>query len=168
MQWRYFGKVTLDAYNSNPLLNAPGLHAKLTHDAGTVARLVRRIPDDSALAVELYLTFFSRFPTEEERVVAMSHLALDPARRRQAAEDVLRAAAGKNAAADQRQRVEQLLARLHPEARTPERLQAVRAVEVLERIATPAARRLLAELLEHVDDPRVADEVRDSLARLKE
>ncbi|MBS0364146.1 MAG: TonB-dependent receptor [Proteobacteria bacterium] len=25
VQWRYFGKVTLDAYDANPLLNAPGL-----------------------------------------------------------------------------------------------------------------------------------------------
>ena len=29
------------------LLNSPELHAKLTHEAGTVARLVRRLPDDA-------------------------------------------------------------------------------------------------------------------------
>ena len=70
------------------LLNSTGLHAKLTHEAGTVARLVHRLPNDAALADELYLTFFSRYPTEEERGVAVSHLAHDPARRRQAAEDL--------------------------------------------------------------------------------
>lgn len=70
------------------LLNSPGLHAKLTHEAGTVARLVRRLPDDAALADELYLTYFSRFPTDDERGVAVGHLASDPARRRQAAEDL--------------------------------------------------------------------------------
>jgi hypothetical protein len=69
------------------LLNSPGLHAKLTHEAGTVARLVRRLPDDPALADELYLTFFSRFPTDVERVVAVGHLASGPDRR-QAAEDL--------------------------------------------------------------------------------
>jgi hypothetical protein len=70
------------------LLNSPGLHAKLTHEAGTVARLARGLPDDAALADELYLTFFSRFPTDEERGVALGHLGRDPARRRQAAEDL--------------------------------------------------------------------------------
>jgi hypothetical protein len=70
------------------LLNSPGLHAKLTHENGTVARLERHLPDDAALADELYLTFFSRHPTDEERGVAAGHLARDPARRRQAAEDL--------------------------------------------------------------------------------
>jgi hypothetical protein len=70
------------------LLNSPGLHAKLSHEAGAIARLVRRLPDDAALADELYLTFFSRLPTPEERRLASGHLARDPARRREAAEDL--------------------------------------------------------------------------------
>jgi hypothetical protein len=70
------------------LLNSPGLHAKLGHEAGAIAHLVRRLPDDSALAEELYLTFYSRPPSAEERRVAMEHLARDPVRRRAAAEDL--------------------------------------------------------------------------------
>jgi WD40 repeat protein len=45
---------------------------------------------------------------------------------------------------EQRTRIEQLLAQLDP--RSPDRLRAWRAVEVLEHIATPEARRLLEEL----------------------
>lgn len=70
------------------LLNSPAIQAKLTHDGGAIARLVRRLADDDALAGELYLTFLSRFPSNEEREVATRHLARDPARRRQAAEDL--------------------------------------------------------------------------------
>ena len=70
------------------LLNSPAIQAKLTHEAGSIARLVRRLADDNALADELYLTFLSRFPSHEERDVATLYLSHDPARRRQAAEDL--------------------------------------------------------------------------------
>jgi len=70
------------------LLNSPDLHARLTHEDGTVARLVRRTPDNAALADELYLTFTARSPTAQERQFAVTHLARDPARRREAAEDL--------------------------------------------------------------------------------
>ena len=52
------------------LLNSPAIQAKLTHDGGAIARLVRSLADDDALADELYLTFLSRFPSNEEREVA--------------------------------------------------------------------------------------------------
>jgi hypothetical protein len=76
------------------LLNAPALHAKLTHEAGNLAHLVRRLPDDAALTDEIYLTCYSRFPTAEERAVALRHLGQgqarerNPERRREAAEDL--------------------------------------------------------------------------------
>jgi hypothetical protein len=50
--------------------------------------LVARYADDGALAEELYLTFFSRFPTDEERRVAIEHLAGSSDNRRRAAEDL--------------------------------------------------------------------------------
>jgi hypothetical protein len=37
---------------------------------------------------ELYLTFYSRRPTEDERRTAVAYLQRDPAKRRQAAEDL--------------------------------------------------------------------------------
>jgi hypothetical protein len=70
------------------LLNAPSLQAKLSHEAGALARMAGRLPDDSALAEEIYLAFYSRMPSVDERAVAVRHLARDRARRREAAEDL--------------------------------------------------------------------------------
>jgi hypothetical protein len=70
------------------LLNSPAIQAKLSDEDGTVARLVRQVSEDGALVNELYLTFYSRFPTTEERVLAVELLGREPARRRQAAEDL--------------------------------------------------------------------------------
>ena len=53
-----------------------------------MARLVRQLPDDNALVEELYLTFYSRLPTADEKATVVSHLGKDRARRRQAAEDL--------------------------------------------------------------------------------
>jgi hypothetical protein len=69
-------------------LNSPELHAKLTHEAGTVARLTREQPDDAKLVEGLYLTCFSRFPDENERKTAVEYLTKHKATRRQAAEDL--------------------------------------------------------------------------------
>jgi hypothetical protein len=69
-------------------LNSPELHAKLTHEVGTVARLSREQSDDAKLVEELYLTFFSRFPDEAERKSAVEHLTKYKATRRQAVEDL--------------------------------------------------------------------------------
>ena len=70
------------------LLNAPSLHAKLTHQAGAIARLTHQITGDDALVEELFLAFYSRMPSAEERASAVAYLAKDPAHRRDAAEDL--------------------------------------------------------------------------------
>jgi hypothetical protein len=70
------------------LLNSPDIQAKLTHEAGTVARLVRDQKDDGKLVEELYLTFFARFPTADEKEVGVKHLQKYAANRRAAAEDL--------------------------------------------------------------------------------
>jgi hypothetical protein len=70
------------------LLNSPEIQAKLSHEAGTVARLVRETSDDAKLVEELYLTFFARLPTEKEKAFAVGHLKSRSATRRQAAEDL--------------------------------------------------------------------------------
>jgi hypothetical protein len=69
------------------LLNAPEIHAKLTHEGGSVARLVKKLPKDEELVEELYLTFYSRPPTEEERKEAVAYLKKGK-NRREAAEDL--------------------------------------------------------------------------------
>jgi hypothetical protein len=70
------------------LLNGPEIHDKITHENGTVDRLVRTTRDDAMVVDELYLTFFSRLPTEKERTVAVAHLQRNPPERRKAAEDL--------------------------------------------------------------------------------
>jgi hypothetical protein len=70
------------------LLNSPEIQAKLTHEAGTVARLVRGEKDDARLVEELYLTFFARLPTVDERDTALAHLKKYANNRRAAAEDL--------------------------------------------------------------------------------
>ncbi len=70
------------------LLNAPEVQAKLSHEAGLVARLVRRHSDDTPLVEELYLTFYSRPPTDHERTAALAFLEKRKDRRRQAVEDL--------------------------------------------------------------------------------
>jgi hypothetical protein len=70
------------------LLNSPEIHAKLGHDAGTVAKLVKRQPADGPLVEELYLTFFSRPPQEKERQEAWAYLREHRTNRREAAEDL--------------------------------------------------------------------------------
>lgn len=70
------------------LLNAPELHAKVAHEAGTVARLEHALAGDGALVDELYLTFFSRFADDDERQAGIEYLGRHAAQRRQAAEDL--------------------------------------------------------------------------------
>ncbi len=70
------------------LLNAAEIHDKIAHEAGYVAKLVKREPKDEALVEELYLTFYSRPPTEKERGVAVAYLHEHKEKRRQAVEDL--------------------------------------------------------------------------------
>ncbi len=70
------------------LLNAPEIQARISHDSGMISRLCKRQPDDAALIEELYLTFYSRYPTAPERLRALSHMRDNKDRRRQGAEDL--------------------------------------------------------------------------------
>jgi hypothetical protein len=70
------------------LLNAPEIHAKLSHEGGYIARAVKRLEKDEALVEELYLTFYSRKPTAEEAKTGRDYLEKRRARRREAAEDL--------------------------------------------------------------------------------
>jgi hypothetical protein len=69
-------------------LNSPEIHAKLANDGGRIAKLVKEKADDVALAEELYLAFYSRYPTEKEKSVAAEYLKKNADKRREAAEDL--------------------------------------------------------------------------------
>ncbi len=70
------------------LMNSPEIYGKLNHESGTVAKIEKALPQDSALIEELYLNSYSRFPGEEERRVAENYLRAPNASRRSAAEDL--------------------------------------------------------------------------------
>jgi hypothetical protein len=70
------------------LLNAPEIHAKLIHERGNIAKWVRDKKSDPELVDEIYLTFYSRFPSDPERKTALEFLQRHSGQRRQAAEDL--------------------------------------------------------------------------------
>lgn len=73
------------------LMNAPGLHEKVTSDRGRAARLAASDLTPAAIAEELYLSTYSRLPNEEE-VAAVGEIltgATDAKARREAIEDLL-------------------------------------------------------------------------------
>ncbi len=70
------------------LLNSPQVQEKISHAGGNLARWSQEISDDARLVEEIYLTFYSRYPTSPERESAMDHLRSSTAGRRAAAEDL--------------------------------------------------------------------------------
>ncbi|MBL8792850.1 MAG: PQQ-binding-like beta-propeller repeat protein [Planctomycetia bacterium] len=72
-----------------------------------------------------------------------------------------------NPSLEARQRLEQLLEKLGGPLSDPEQVQALRGVEVLERIATPDAKSLLAELAKGAPSARLTQEAQAALQRLK-
>jgi hypothetical protein len=85
-----------------------------------------------------------------------------------AAEEALRRALDKDPTTEVRLRVQELLDQISKGGRSPERMRSVRAVEVLERIGTPQARALLADLARQAGDTALGEEMRASLQRLDE
>jgi WD40 repeat protein len=81
------------------------------------------------------------------------------------AADALREALDKNPSAESKRRIEDLLSRLK-KGGDPRRLRFLRAIEVLERIGTPAARDILRDLAEKPQPAELRDEVRASLRRM--
>jgi hypothetical protein len=82
------------------------------------------------------------------------------------AETALRKALEGQPTPEVRRRVEELLAKLNAPVPPPERLRIIRAVEVLEHIATPEARRLLEELSQKGPKSLLKREAREAAARL--
>lgn len=71
------------------VLNSPRIHGKLSHAGGRIAKLVGKHPrDDARLIDDLYLTFYSRYPSESERTAMAAYLKRNTQRRMRAAEDI--------------------------------------------------------------------------------
>jgi hypothetical protein len=79
----------------------------------------------------------------------------------------LRQALDRNPSAENRRRIEDLLARLDEAAPSGEALRALRAIEVLEHIGTPEASRLLKALADGAPEARLTREAKAALQRLE-
>ena len=69
------------------VLNSPEIQSKLSHQAGRLVALQKDYSQDEPLVEQLYLTFFSRRPTESEQQVAVNFIK-SQSDRQQATEDL--------------------------------------------------------------------------------
>jgi RNA polymerase sigma factor (sigma-70 family) len=102
---------------------------------------------------------------DDRRFIVRQKAAGELARLGSAAEPALRRALRGKASPEVCRQVEQLLVRLEP-MHSPQVLRALRAVELLEHIGTPAARELLEKLAAGLPDARLTQEAKASLGRL--
>jgi hypothetical protein len=70
------------------LMNAPGLHLKVTHDDGRAAKIAASGKSPAEIIEELYLAIYGRFPTDDERQ-AVTKVFDQSTDRRQATEDLM-------------------------------------------------------------------------------
>jgi hypothetical protein len=70
------------------LMNAPAVQDRLTSDKGIAARLDKSGRPEEELITELYLTFYSRYPTPKELATAKSAFGRPQTSRRSALEDL--------------------------------------------------------------------------------
>jgi hypothetical protein len=71
------------------LMNAPGLHRKVTSDNGKIAKLATSDRTPAQIVEELYLLAYSRLPTDDESRKAVALYTGDKAQRRMLTEDLL-------------------------------------------------------------------------------
>src|SRR5262249_39292288 len=116
-------------------------------DAKRIAQLIKELDDDA-------------FAVRENASQELAEIG-------QPALEALKAAA-KGPSLEVRRRAQDLLRKNPRRGHAPPRLRALRAIEVLERIGTPAAGALLKKLLEGKCDPELAESIRASLARLEQ
>jgi len=98
----------------------------------------------------------------EQRRLAADHLE----RLGELAGPALRAALAAKPSLEARRRMMEMLAKLRPAVLPPEALRAVRGVQVLEMIANPEARKVLAVLAGGAAGARLTQEAQASLERL--
>jgi WD40 repeat protein len=126
-----------------------------------IAAAVKPIPPTSAAAVDRLIEQLDspRFAEREKATTALAELD-------EAAGGKLRDAARRPASAEVRERLTGLLAKLDDLNLTGDRLRVDRAVEALERIETPAARKVLEALAGGASGARVTVDASGALKRL--
>jgi len=142
-----------------------GVRALAAAPADSVAFLGRRLRPVLAPPAKDLLALIAKlgsadFATRDEASRRLAALG-------EAAEGGLRLALAKKPDVELHQRIDRLLAPLMNPDLTPERLRQLRAVEVLERVGDPGARRVLARLASGVAEARLSLEAKAALRRLQ-
>ena len=70
-------------------MNAENIHKKVIDNSGMAAKLASSDCSPSEIVDRLYLSVYSRFPTQEERYVALSIFEKEPGARREITEDLM-------------------------------------------------------------------------------
>jgi hypothetical protein len=100
-----------------------------------------------------------RFPVRQEAQKELEEIG-------ELAAPALKQALAQKPSLELRQRIDRLLGKLGGPITRPEMMRAVRAVAVLEDVATPEARKLLQALSQGVPEARLTQEARAALTRL--
>jgi len=103
---------------------------------------------------------------ENDRYPVRSRAALELAKLGELAEPNLRQRLTKQPSLEVQRRIEQLLRQLQGTTDTPNAIQAMRALEVVEKIGSPGARGLLEKIARGFPGSRLTQEARDALERL--
>ncbi len=143
--YRAIGALAASPARSVDLLRRR-LHPPQPPDAGRLARLIAALDDD-------------QFAVREKAVEELSALG-------EWAEAPLRVAQAGKSSAESRRRIAKLLDEIAAGSITPETLRAIRAVELLERLATPPARELLRTFAAGTPGTRLTREAQETLQRL--
>jgi hypothetical protein len=69
------------------MMNSPHIQDKLSHSGGRAAQWEQSIANTDELIDQMYLTCFSRLPTDDERVAMKSYFEQHTSHRQQAIED---------------------------------------------------------------------------------
>ncbi|MEE2736878.1 MAG: DUF1549 and DUF1553 domain-containing protein [Planctomycetota bacterium] len=70
------------------VLNSKEIENKIAHEGGKIAEWTEQFPENTRLIDQVYLSYFSRYPTSVERDLAIQYMADSPDNRRQSAEDI--------------------------------------------------------------------------------
>jgi hypothetical protein len=157
-----------DLGSKDPIRVDRAMTSLVARPAQTVAFLRKRLSPvpaaDGRLVAHLLAELdHERFPVREKATRDLHRIG-------EVAEPALRRALANHPSPEARRRIERLLGLLRSERLSPpaDRLRAVRAVEVLERIGSPAARRVLTALARGTPEAGLTVEARAALERLNQ
>jgi WD40 repeat protein len=150
--------------DANPAEAQRGMNFFYRHPAEAVKLLGEKVTAPAGVSAERVAKLVADLDSDDFRSRQAAATGLEAAG--PAAAPALRQAAEKSASPEVRKTAADILAKLDAAPTKPDELRAVRAVEVLESIGTPAARQVLEKWAAGPESARLATEAAAALARL--